>query len=460
IQTAAGTIVVHGTAADSAGKPIPIDQLEHRLISRDRFANDRRDLRAPGGGTIEYDAAGSTKWTATYPALSAADVSRALAAESIINWLGRSPGANNELTIFENGPGTDGGPAAGACTAPLEPGRAQASWNPTQLAFGDQSASPASTSGAKRIMLSNAGASPLVVSNVYLGGAHPADFTVALSLPVTLSPGSSVGVDVKFSPKGVGARSATVNFTTNAANTTYQTVELTGNGTDSAAPAAPGRPALTFGVPSGGQLTEGTGIPVSVTWSASTAATVTGYQVQRASGSGAFADVPAQPGAALSVTETLTPGSYRYQVRACSGGNCSAWVAMTAPVSIAAIQENDKALAYGGKWALGNVPGAFGGAVQHAATNKDKILYKVTAGGVQFISTKGPTRGRAEVWVDRALVATIDLYAPTEQPRQVVWSRAGMPANSEHEIEVRVLGSRNPNSTGNRVDVDAFLTMR
>jgi hypothetical protein len=461
IQAAPDTLVVHGTATDGAGQPLPIDQLEHRLVSRDRFASGRRDLRALGSGTIDYDAPGSTNWTATYKGLSPADVTTALAAESIINWLGRSPLLNNELTIFENGPGTDGGPAAGACTAPLEPGRPQASWTPTQLGFGDQSASPASTSAPKQIMLSNAGASPLVVRDVYLGGANPGDFAAAqLSLPVTISPGSSLAVDVKFSPKAVGARSATVNFTSNAANTSYQTVDLTGNGTDATAPTAPGRPAVTFGTPSGGQLPAPANVPVTVTWGASASGTVTGYQVQRATGNGAFADVNPQPGTAMSVTEQLPVGSYRYQVRACNGAACSGWVATTAATTVAVVQDNDKALSYGGKWAVATVPGALGGSVQWASTNKDKVLYKVTASGVQFISTKGPNRGKAEVWVNRALVATIDLYAPTEQPRQVAWSREAMPANADQEIEIRVTGTRNPASSANRVDVDGFLTMR
>jgi hypothetical protein len=106
------------------------------------------------------------------------------------------------------------------------------------------------------------------------------------------------------------------------------------------------------------------------------------------------------------------------------------------------------------------VPGAFGGSVRHASTTKETVLYKVTASGVQLISTKGPNRGRAEVWINGTRVATIDLYAPTEQPRQVVWSREGLPTNTTQSVEVRVLGTRNPASTANRVDVDGFLTMR
>jgi hypothetical protein len=460
IQTAPDTLVVHGTAADGAGKPLPIDQLQHRLVNGNRFAVGKRVLDTTTDGTLAYDGPNTINWTATYKNLSPVDVTTALAAESIINWLGRAPLANNELTIFENGPAAVGGPAAGACTAPLEPGVPQASWNPTALAFGDQSATPATTSAAQTVTFSNAGASPLVVTGAYLGGADPGDFTIQpLDLPATIAPGAGITVNVTFSPKALSGRSATLNFTSNAANTPYQTVNLTGNGTDTAAPTTPGRPAVTFGTASGDQLPNGTNLPVKVDWAAS-AGTVTGYQVQRATGTGAFADIPTQPGTATSVTEQLAAGSYRYQVRACNGSVCSGWVATAAAVTLAAIQENNTALSYGGKWTRTTVTGAFGGSVQWANTDKEKVLYKVTASGVQFISTKGPNRGIAQVWLNGTRVATIDLYAPTEQPRQVAWSREGLPVNASQQVEVRVTGTQNAASSGARVDVDGFLTTR
>jgi hypothetical protein len=463
IQTAPGTIVVRGTASDGAGHQIPLDQLEQRLVNAAGFQHSgKRTLLAPGDGTLAYDSATSTGWTATYTGLSATDVTRALAAEAIINWLGRSPLLNNELTIFENGPGVDGGPAAGACTAPLEPGSPQAVVTPNQVAFGAQNAIPASTSAARPVTLNNAGPSPVVVSDVYLGGANPGDFILAPdTLPATVAPGGTLTVQVSFAPKAVGARAATLNFSTNAANTPFQTIAVTGTGTDASAPAAPGRPVVTFTTPADSQLAAATNVPVTVRWTASPTGTVTGYQLQRATGNGAFADVTPAPGTAISVTEVLAPAAYRYQVRACNDANCSAWVAVAAQVTLAALQENNAALTYKGTWTTATVTGAYGGSVRHGSTNRETVtLNKITASGVQWIGTKGPNRGRAEVWLNGARVATIDLYAPTEQARQVIWSREGMATNTTQTIEVRVLGTRNAASTGNRMDVDGFLTMR
>lgn len=115
------TIMIHGTAQNEFGNPLPLAQLEHRLVSAERFGNGRRTLRAPGDGRIAYDAPGSVNWTATYANLSAADLARALASESRVMWLGRTPAAGVELTAFEIGNEIFGGPQA-PCSAPSEDG--------------------------------------------------------------------------------------------------------------------------------------------------------------------------------------------------------------------------------------------------------------------------------------------------------------------------------------------------
>src|ERR671929_226890 len=69
-------------------------------------------------GNLKYDAAGSTKWTATYSGLVQADVDRALGAESRGMWIDPAL-PSTESTIFENGAAAIAGPSA-PCTAPLE----------------------------------------------------------------------------------------------------------------------------------------------------------------------------------------------------------------------------------------------------------------------------------------------------------------------------------------------------
>lgn len=127
INMGGGTVIIHGTAQTAAGLPIPIDQIEQRLVNggnRFDFNGGRRTLRAssvPQDGTLVYDAPGSINWTATYTNLGALDVERAMEAESRGYWLGRDPAVLNEITIFEIGADVVGGPATPSCLAPAEP---------------------------------------------------------------------------------------------------------------------------------------------------------------------------------------------------------------------------------------------------------------------------------------------------------------------------------------------------
>jgi hypothetical protein len=68
----------------------------------------------------------------------------------------------------------------------------------------------------------------------------------------------------------------------------------------------------------------------------------------------------------------------------------------------------------------------------------------------------GAGRGMAEIWLDGAKVATVDLYSASSKPARVVWA-SGVLANVTHTLRVRVSGTKNPAASNVRVDADAFL---
>jgi hypothetical protein len=460
-QTAAGTLVVKGTAKSVAGLPVDAGRLEHRIVSDGvNFAkNGRNSILTPADGSLVLAADGS--WTATYTGLSAADVTRAMNGESIINWLGRDALAGNELTITENYPGSDGGPAAGTvCTAPLEPGVAQVSLAPTTRQVFPDTASGSTSTTARTVTLTNSGAAPLTLGAVYLAGLNPGDFVLApVTLPATLAPGQSLPVSVSFKPSVVGARAATVNFVDNAANTSYQTVALAGNGVTVGAPATPGVPtrAMAFNTP----LTGGTTAKVNLTWA--TAAGAVTYEVQRSVAGGAFSTVAtldAVPGATTATTQVdVTPGSaHRYQVRAVSSGGASAF-ATGAAFTLAPLQENNAAVTYRGTWPRTALAGSFGGSVTSNSAAGNTATLRTNGTGFAVVSSKGPDRGMVEVWLNGARRATVNLYSPTVQPAHVIFATDGL-ANTTHSIEVRPTGVRPTGSSGSRVDVDGFLAAR
>ena len=124
-----GHAATAGTEAAPAGSPIPIDQLEQRIVNGDRFSTGERTYRAPGEGSLRYVTTTTDPydWRAIYENVPEADRVLAVNSESRGMWLGANPLAENELTIFETGgdeglptvPGAPYGPVS-PCTAPSE----------------------------------------------------------------------------------------------------------------------------------------------------------------------------------------------------------------------------------------------------------------------------------------------------------------------------------------------------
>jgi len=110
-----------------------------------------------------------------------------------------------------------------------------------------------------------------------------------------------------------------------------------------------------------------------------------------------------------------------------------------------------------------NLAGTFGGSVAFSSTagataNPSNAQQ---ASSYALVSTLGPDRGKAQIKIDGQLVATVDLYAPTQTTTaQVVWSINGLAPGGTHTIQVVATNTKNPASTGTRVDYDAIIALK
>lgn len=138
-------------------------------------------------------------------------------------------------------------------------------------------------------------------------------------------------------------------------------------------------------------------------------------------------------------------------------GNTSAWV--TAPAfRVLAHQNGSAAVTQSGTWKTGSTSNFFGGSVRYSGKTGARQSRTATVSDFAIVSTRGPNRGRADVYVDGVFQATVDLYSPTVQYRRVVYAiDFGTPGT--HTIEWRVTGTKNPSSSAKRVDFDAFLAL-
>jgi hypothetical protein len=205
-------------------------------------------------------------------------------------------------------------------------------------------------------------------------------------------------------------------------------------------------------------------VPTKLQWSAtdSGGSGVASYELQQSTNGGAFTDVALASATTTTITPKLGAGNtYSFRVRATDqAGNTSDWEqGPTFKVNL--LQETNAAIAYTGTWSTQNITSASGGSLRHAsaADASASLASFSNALNIAWVAPKGPDRGKAEVWLDGALASTADLYTSTLQPRKSAFVKNGLDPAVAHDLEVRVLGTKNASSSGTRVDVDAFVVL-
>ncbi len=108
-------------------------------------------------------------------------------------------------------------------------------------------------------------------------------------------------------------------------------------------------------------------------------------------------------------------------------------------------------LIYTGRWSRSSAAAYFGGAVRWSRSASARATYRFTGREVAWISSKGPGRGRARVYLDGKYVRTISLAARSTHHRRIVLRL--LAPSGPHTITIRPTGS-------GRVDLDGFLVLR
>ncbi len=116
-------------------------------------------------------------------------------------------------------------------------------------------------------------------------------------------------------------------------------------------------------------------------------------------------------------------------------------------------QEDDIAVQYDSWEGVGAQP-ASGGTLRYGRNKGTVASLTFTGTSVNWVTEKCPACGMAEVWIDGQDQGTVDLYAPSKE-WQVVLIYGGLSAG-QHTIKIEVLGTKDSNSSGTAVPVDAF----
>jgi nitrous oxidase accessory protein NosD len=214
----------------------------------------------------------------------------------------------------------------------------------------------------------------------------------------------------------------------------------------SVVPSAPaGVPTIAF---RGGSL--GSSIPGTISWPA--AADTVAYRLQLQVDNGAWRDVPIPTPTATSLATTFLVGhSYRVRLgNKLAAGVWSAW-AYSPAIPVGLYEETASQIAYAGSWTRVARSGASGGYVRLATSSTAVATATFRARAFAWIAPLGPTLGSATIYLDGALVGSVDLYRASASTRRIVYV-ASWPTSRRHVLEIHVSGT-----TGHpEIDLDAI----
>jgi hypothetical protein len=121
----------------------------------------------------------------------------------------------------------------------------------------------------------------------------------------------------------------------------------------------------------------------------------------------------------------------------------------------APVQDDSPTVTYDG-WTGATQSAASGGSFRSIRKSGATATLTFTGTGVDWITARGRSYGKASVSVDGGPATTVDLYQPSTAWQAVGRSVSGL-APGSHTIVVKVLNTKNSAATGTLVPVDAFV---
>ena len=214
----------------------------------------------------------------------------------------------------------------------------------------------------------------------------------------------------------------------------------------------PGATAPTWRLVNGSAISAGR-TTVRLGWTGSDATSgIDRYELAQSTDGGGWASVSTSL-TGTSLDRALGHGhTYRFRVRAVDGaGNVGAWA--TGPTfRLTHYGESSASVKYSGTWSTSTSSVYWGGKAKASSQAGAKASLTFTGRSVEVVSRKGPARGKAQIYINGVLKATVDLYAASYQNQRVVWT-GSWSSSASRTITLRVVGT----SGRPRVDLDAFV---
>ena len=204
---------------------------------------------------------------------------------------------------------------------------------------------------------------------------------------------------------------------------------------------------------------------VELTWDKAASETAT-YNVYRK-----------EDGSYEKVAEGLTKANYtdktavkditkvRYKITSVENGVESLYSETVSALDITVrgmVDDSDSRIEYSSRWQTWKDAAHYGGGIHFVETSSadDTISFVFSGKGIRVYATKNATWGIMDVYIDGVKADSIDFYDPTPQglKQQMVYEKAGL-EDTKHTIKLVGTGTRNPASTGTKLEFDAFQVL-
>lgn len=183
------------------------------------------------------------------------------------------------------------------------------------------------------------------------------------------------------------------------------------------------------------------GVPVLVSWSlASSSNGLRRYDLQVSRDGAAYVGLTLPTATTPSRWVTLSAG-HRYSFRARAvdrSGRIGAWKSV-GPRHAGVIADASASIVYRGPWGGAGFASYLGGKAHYTRAAGATASLRFGGTSVAWIGPAGPGRGRSAVYLDGALVATVDQAAPSFVARRILFARNL--ASGTHTLVIKTLGT-------------------
>ena len=121
----------------------------------------------------------------------------------------------------------------------------------------------------------------------------------------------------------------------------------------------------------------------------------------------------------------------------------------------AKIDDRASSISYSGAWSQISASRYYQSTSTYSTSAGAFAEYTFSSNNISWLGPKGSDHGKADVYIDNVLEATVDTYAPARGDLEALFTKSGL-ASGTHTIKIVLRSDKNAASSNYYVEVDAF----